>query len=155
MTASVLGDPAAIGESFADITHAGFLPAPFFDELVPDGADFILGVTLSFIFINDDGTPTDVDGNGRADVAATEIYYNRSFPWGTGGNPNNVDIQSVSIHEVGHALGLAHFGKVAVRTNDTLLFAPKAIMNAVYVGEDRTIRGSDMSSFCQLWANTQ
>jgi hypothetical protein len=31
--------------------------------------------------------------------------------------------------------------------NDTLLFAPKAIMNAVYVGEDRTIRGSDIASF--------
>lgn len=149
----VLGNPGAIGQNFADITHAGWLPAPFFNALVPNGAQFILGVTLSFVFIDGNGDPTDLDRNGLADVAFTEIYYNRSFPWGTGGNDANVDIQSVGIHEVGHALGLGHFGKVFIKANNTLQFAPKAIMNAVYVSEDRAIRGSDNGSFCQLWAN--
>jgi hypothetical protein len=34
-----------------------------------------------------------------------------------------------------------------------LQFAPKAIMNAAYVAEDREIRGSDNASFCHIWAN--
>ena len=150
----VLGNPGAIGQNFADITHAGWLPAPFFNALVPNGANFILGVTLSFVFIDGNGDPTDVDGNGLADVAFTEIYYNRSFPWGAGGNDANVDIQSVGIHEAGHAFGLGHFGKIFVKSNNTLQFAPKAIMNAAYVAEDRQIRGTDNGSFCQLWANS-
>ena len=149
----ILGNPALIGTPFADITHAGWLPAGFFNAIVPNGADFILGITLTFNFIDDDGNDTDLDRNGLPDAAFSEIYYNQSFPWGTDGNPNNVDIQSVVIHEAGHALGLAHFGKIFQKENGTLQFAPKAIMNAAYVSADRNIRGTDKGSFCQVWAN--
>jgi len=149
----VFGNPAAIGTPFADITHAGWLPGSFFNALVPGGASFILGATVTFVFIDGQGNPTDIDGDGRADVAFREIYYNRGFPWGTGGNESNVDIQSIVIHEAGHGLGLGHFGKVFIKNNGTLQFSPKAIMNAVYVSEDREIRGTDNSSFCQIWAN--
>lgn len=148
----VLNNAALIGTPFADVTHAGWLPAAFFDALVTDGSDFILGVTLTFIFLDDDGNPTDIDGDGRADVAFREIYYNRSFPWGTGGNESNIDIQSVAIHEAGHALGLGHFGAIFIKENGTLQFAPKAMMNAAYAFEDRTIYGTDTGSFCQAWA---
>jgi hypothetical protein len=65
-----------------------------------------------------------------------------------------VDIQSIAIHEAGHGFGLAHFGKIFIKTNDTIQFAPKAIMNAGYVSEDRTIRGPDNASFCQAWARS-
>lgn len=150
----VFGNPALIGTPRADITHAGWLPANFFDAIAPDGSSFILGVTFTFVFIDDNDEPTDVDGDGRADVAFREIYYNRSFPWGTGGADYNVDIQSVAIHEAGHALGLAHFGKIFQKTNGTLQFAPKAIMNAAYVEEDRRIRGTDNGAFCQAWARS-
>jgi hypothetical protein len=143
-----------IGTPFADVTHAGWLPSAFFNALVPQGATFILGVTLSFTFIDDDGNEKDIDRDGYSDVAFAEIYYNRSFPWGTGGNNSNVDIQSVVIHEAGHALGLAHFGKVFIKNNDTLQFAPKAIMNAVYVSQDRRVLGTDNASFCQAWARS-
>jgi hypothetical protein len=40
-----------------------------------------------------------------------------------------------------------HQGRGAVQ------FAPKAIMNAVYVFEDREIRGTDNASFRHIWAN--
>lgn len=149
----VFGNPAAIGTPFADLTHAGWLPGSFFNALVPGGASFILGATVTFVFIDGQGNPTDIDGDGRADVAFREIYYNRSFPWGTGGNESNVDIQSVVIHEAGHGLGLGHFGKIFIKNNGSLQFAPKAIMNAAYVSEDREIRGTDQASFCQIWAN--
>lgn len=150
----ILGNPALIGTPFADVTHGGWLPSAFFNALVPQGASFILGVTLSFTFIDDDGNETDVDRDGYADVAFAEIYYNRSFPWGTGGNESNIDIQSVVIHEAGHAIGLGHFGRIFIKANNTLQFAPKSIMNAAYVSEDRRILGTDTASFCQAWARS-
>lgn len=142
------------GAPYADITHAGWLPASFFNALAPNGATFILGATFTFAFADDDGNVTDVDRDGRVDSAFAEIYYNRAFPWGPGGNERNVDIQSVVIHEAGHALGLGHFGKIFIKADDTLQFAPKAIMNAAYVSEDRTIHGSDYAAFCQAWARS-
>lgn len=151
----IAGVPVPAGAPYADITHAGWLPAAFFNAIAPNGANFILGVTFTLVFVDDEDNPTDVDGDGRADSAFAEIYYNRSFPWGTGGNESNIDIQSVVIHEAGHALGLAHFGMVFIKTNDTLQFAPKAIMNAVYVSEDRRVLGTDTAAFCQAWARSQ
>jgi hypothetical protein len=150
----VFGNNALVGTPFADVTHAGWLPRQFFDALAPNGSASILGVTFTFVFIDGAGNATDVDRNGRFDVAFREIYYNRRFPWGPGGNPRNVDIQSVAIHEAGHAFGLAHFGKVAIKAKGDIQYAPKAIMNAVYIEEDRAIRGTDYGSFCQVWANS-
>lgn len=155
MDALILGNAALAGTPRADMTHAGWLPASFFNAIRPGGASSILGVTFTFIFVNPDGSPTDIDRNGRLDVAFREIYYNRSFGWGTGtGSTRNVDIQSVAIHEAGHGFGLAHFGKVSVKSNGDLQFAPRAIMNAVYIAPDRDIRGTDIGSFCQIWASS-
>jgi hypothetical protein len=145
-------DPALIGTPFADVTHAGWLPATFFNALSPSG---IIAVTFTFVFVDDDGNLTDVDRNGRGDVAFREIYYNRGFAWGTGGNPINVDIQTAAIHEFGHGLGLAHFGKLFIKNNGTLQFAPIARMNGGYTGEDRELYGPDNAAFCHIWANTR
>ena len=102
----------------ADLVQAGWQPPAFFDALAPDGSDFILGVTFTFIFTDEDDNPTDVDGNGRADVALKEIYYNPSFAWTNRGAPGAIDFFSVIAHETGHGLGLAHFGKVFVTKKD-------------------------------------
>ncbi len=150
----VLGGPLNPEAPYADITHAGWLPPAFFNAVFP-GVGGILAATFTFIFVEDDGvTPTDIDRNGRADVAFREIYYNRGFGWTTGGgDPRDVDIQSIAIHEAGHGFGLAHFGKVTLKADGRFQFSPKAIMNAVYVAEDREITGSDNASFCSIWAN--
>ena len=50
-----------VGTPFADITHAGWMPAGFFDLFAPDGSQFILGITFTFIFVDDDGNPTDIN----------------------------------------------------------------------------------------------
>ena len=150
----VLGVPARIGTPFADITHAGWLPPSFFNALTPGGASRILGVTFTFIFTDAAGVATDIDRDNRSDAAFREIYYNRNFGWGgDGAIDRNVDIQSVATHEAGHAYGLGHFGKVFYDANGVIKYAPKAVMNAVYVSKYRDLAGTDNASFCQLWAN--
>ena len=147
-------NPGLIGTAFADVTHAGWLPAAFHNAIFPNGGSLIIGVTFTFVFVDEDGNPTDVDRNGRADAAFREIYYNRGFAWGIGGNPINVDIQTAAIHEFGHGLGLAHFGKLFIKNNGTLQFAPIARMNGGYTFEDRELYGADTAAFCHIWANT-
>jgi hypothetical protein len=144
----VLGGPVNPDAPYADITHAGWLPASFFNRF----GRGILGATFTFIWLDENGRPTDIDRDGRADVAYREIYYNRGYGWGTNGLPVNVDIESVVIHEAGHAFGLGHFGRVTLMSNGQIHHAPKAIMNAVYIAPDRTIRGTDVASFCHAWA---
>jgi hypothetical protein len=151
----VFGGP--VGSPTADMTHGGWLPRAFFNAIAPpNGGSFILGVTFTFIFVDDDGNPTDIDRDGQFDVAFREMYYNRAFGWGQEGeDPRNVDIQSVATHEAGHAYGLAHFGQVFEDNNGTIKYAPRAIMNAVYISPFRELTGSDNSSFCQIWASTR
>jgi hypothetical protein len=152
----VFQDPSRIGTPFADITQAGWLPRAFFDALAPNGSASILGVTFTFIFTNADGNPTDIDHDGRADVAFREIYYNQRFFWTTDANfPGGIDIQSVATHESGHAYGLGHFGKVFIDNSGVIKYSPKAVMNAVYVSSFRDLTGTDNASFCQLWSNAK
>ncbi len=145
------------GSPTADITQAGWLNPPFFNAIAPGGASSILGVTFTFIFLGPGG-PTDIDNNGLADVAFREIYYNRGFGWGTNGNPTNVDVQSVATHEGGHAFGLGHFGKVFLTKKGSTIadikYAPRAMMNAVYVSPFRELHGSDNGGFCHIWSNS-
>jgi hypothetical protein len=136
----------------ADITNAGWLPGSFFDYIGgPGGSDYILGATFTFIWLDDDGNPSDIDNDGKIDVAFREIYYNNQFPWGIGTN-NPIDVESVVVHEVGHGLSLGHFGKL-FRTlpNGLLHFSPNAIMNAGYTGVDQIPSGTDLAAFCSLW----
>ncbi|HEX2220420.1 MAG TPA: hypothetical protein VHG35_16570 [Gemmatimonadales bacterium] len=152
----------------ADIVQAGWLPPEFFDAIVEGGADGILGVAFSFWFVDDQGTAdpsddvdTDINGDGKLDTGLVEIYYNPSFVWTNRGHPAGIDFYSVITHESGHALGLAHFGKVFVTKRDAadgiqiadVKYAPKALMNAVYVTGRDEIAGSDNASFCQIWAS--
>jgi len=63
----------------ADVVHAGWQSAAFFDFIQPGGSTFILGVTYTIIFTDEVGNPTDLDNNGKADVAFRETYYNDAF----------------------------------------------------------------------------
>jgi hypothetical protein len=86
----------------ADITHAGWLPA----DVLPAN---VIGVTFTFIFVDPaTGAPTDIDNNGKLDVAFRETYYNDRFVWRINGG---IDVQTVALHESGHGLSQDHFGK--------------------------------------------
>ena len=138
----------------ADITHAGWLPGQFFDLYFGSGAsDYILGVTFTFIWLDSPGgDPTDIDNNGKDDVAFREIYYNNKFPWGINtGWP--IDVETVVLHETGHGLSLDHFGKyLKTDKNGKLHFAPRAVMNAGYTDVQQALTGTDLAGYCSIWA---
>lgn len=169
----------------ADIVQGMWQPKGFFRAVAasvpmpPEQGDFIIGVTLTAFFSDEQGNYTDIDGNGKHDIGLSEVYYNRrlditpqgfldGYLWSNTGAAIFTDFFSIIAHETGHALGINHFGKVYVTKNDIqfdangfpfvdpadIRYAPKALMNAVYVpGTQNTITGTDNSSFCMLWAS--
>ena len=127
---------------FADVQHAGWRDIDF--------AGGVLAVTFTFIFVDDDGNPTDIDGNRVGDAAFREIYYDPSFTYRNDGG--NIDVQTVSLHEQGHGLSQDHFGSVFLKNDGTLQAAPRAVMNALYAGPLRALLGSDIAGHCSNWS---
>jgi len=127
---------------FADVQHAGFRDINF--------AGGILGVTFTFIFTSG-GVPTDLDNNGKLDTAFREIYYDPSWVWADDG-VSNIDVESVAVHEAGHGLSQAHFGKVWLKNDGSLAASPRAVMNALYAAPYRELAGTDNGGHCSNWA---
>ncbi|WP_373520714.1 hypothetical protein [Aquiflexum sp.] len=137
----------------ADINHAGWMPPAFFDQIVPNGSRFILGVTFTFAFRDADGNFVDTNNDGKFDVSLREIYYNNRFLWTTTGNPGTADVQTIVLHEMGHGLSQEHFGAAFVARNGRLRFSPRAVMNASYSGVQRDLAGTDNAGHCSIWGN--
>lgn len=129
---------------FADLQHAGWRDIDF--------AGSVLGVTFTFVFTDDDGNPTDINNDGKADVAFREIYYDPSWFWADDG-VSDVDVQSVAVHEAGHGLSQAHFGTIRIKNNGELKASPRAVMNALYAEPFRELKGTDNGGHCSIWAN--
>lgn len=135
----------------ADITHAGWTGG-FFPLNVLAG-------TFTFFFIDPSQLPnivfTDIDNNGKADVAFREILYsvrfNPGFTWRINAN---IDVESVALHEAGHGLSQGHFGAF-FRTdeNGKFHFAPIAVMNAGYTIVQQNLAGTDEGGHCSIWAS--
>lgn len=123
-----------------DITHAGWLPF-----LPPN----VLGVTFTFVFVGGD-----TNNDGKSDTAFREIYYNSNFLWGINSGFPFVDIETVALHEAGHGLSQAHFGKLfQTNANGKFHFAPRALMNAGYTGIQQDVAGTDKAGHCSIWAS--
>ena len=134
----------------ADVLHAGWLPGSFFDLLDEDGSEFILGVTFTIIFTDDNGQPVDTNNDGKSDVAWREIYYNDNFLWQDGAT---FDVETVALHESGHGLSQAHFGQAFLDGGSGALhFSPRAVMNAAYSGIQTNILSTDNAGHCSLWS---
>jgi hypothetical protein len=130
---------------FADVQHAGFRDINF--------AGGVLGVTFTFIFIDEDGNEVDSDDDGRTDVAFREIYYDPSWGWADDGvNDDDIDVESVALHEAGHGLSQGHFGKVWLKNDGSLAASPRAVMNALYAEPFRSLVGSDNGGHCSNWS---
>jgi hypothetical protein len=153
----ILGGPGFVNDAFVvDIATIGFLPGNLIDAVLGPGASqFVLGVTFTFVFIGPDGEPTDIDNDRREDTAHKEVWYNDAFFWTDSGG-FGTDVETVALHENGHALELGHFGQVRVTTQKNMqkLFAsPRAVMNAVILGDLRTLLGTDKSALCGNFGN--
>jgi hypothetical protein len=144
----------------SDIIVGGWLPREYFDCLEPNpepgeaGGDVILGVTWTFTFL------ADTNNDGYEDTALKEIYYNEAFDWVTSGATflgDDIDIESVSLHENGHAMDLGHFGgppPPPTLKPSGQIFSPTAVMNPGYVGgEIRTLLRTDLAGFRALYAD--
>ncbi|PYP18929.1 MAG: hypothetical protein DMD54_04180 [Gemmatimonadetes bacterium] len=145
------GDPFA-----ADIVDAGFYPRAFFEAVGgPGGGRGILAFSVSFIFVDDNGNPTDINGDNYLDTALNEVYYNNTFgdpasdragnPWRINQPLPAIDVQTVALHENGHSLELGHFGP-----------PPDAVMNPVYAGIRHAPLPTDdagMNAVWQSWPN--
>jgi hypothetical protein len=142
------------GGWYADFTHAGWLAGAFFDEaLGSEASNNVLGVTFTFIWVDDEGYPTDIDNNGKLDVAFREVYYNNQFPWGVG-TAYPIDVETIVLHESGHGVSIGHFGKLfRTDANGKFHFAPLAVMNAGYTQVQQDLKATDIASFCSIWAH--
>ncbi len=119
----------------ADIVEAGFRPRAFFDVFGPGAGDFILGITVTFFF------RTDINNDGYFDTAFAETYFNSNFQWAIDLGLPSIDVESVALHESGHALGLGHFGP-----------PPEAVMNPFYSGPRQSPLPPDHAGMCTVWA---
>jgi len=137
----------------ADIVNAGWLPRAFFEAVGgPGGGRGILAFSVTFVFVDDAGNPTDIDGNNMLDTALNEVYYNNTFgdpasdragnPWGINVALPGIDVETVALHENGHSLGVGHFGP-----------PPAAVMNPVYAGIRHTPLSVDSAGMCAVWAS--
>ena len=137
----------------ADIVNAGWLPREFFEAVGgPGGGRGILAFSVTFVFTEDDGTPTDIDGNNKLDSALNEVYYNDTFgdrrtdragnPWAINQPLPAIDVETVALHENGHSLGLGHFGP-----------PPDAVMNPVYAGIRQAPLQPDSAGMCAIWSS--
>ncbi|MGH7493076.1 MAG: matrixin family metalloprotease [bacterium] len=142
------------GDPFlADIVNAGWLPRAFFEAVGgPGGGRGILAFSVTFIFTDDAGNPTDVNGDNRLDTALNEVYYNDNFgnpngdragnPWGINVVLPAIDVETVALHENGHSLGLGHFGP-----------PPDAVLNPIYAGIRQSPLSPDQAGMDAVWAS--
>jgi hypothetical protein len=129
-----------------DILHAGFVQ-------LPPG---VLGVAIPSVFVDPDtGEPTDINSDGHPDYAFAQIFYNSLFPWGIDASLEDgaVDVETIYLHEAGHGLAQAHFGKGFLKPNGELQLAPRAVMNAAYSGLQQSLKGTDRAGHCSMYGS--
>jgi hypothetical protein len=161
-------------EPLPDITFAGWVPTVFFQQIGQFPAN---GVTFPIVFDGDEsslvpgydvlaaaGDYSDVDRDGNADTYAMEVYFNSDSTFTTdpvaGDSLFAIDLESIALHELGHALGMDHFGRTEIILDENFEFVdievnPNSVslMNTNNYLTTRELSGSDVASFCGIYAN--
>jgi hypothetical protein len=127
----------------ADVVSGGWLPPDFFDRVTgPGGGQTVVALSVTFIYVDRNGVPSDIDGDGYLDTAHSEVYFNQGFAWTAGAPGIVVDPTTVALHEIGHAFGLGHIGP-----------PPTAVMNPVYGGPRTALMPLDHAALCSVWSS--
>jgi hypothetical protein len=137
----------------ADIVFGGWIDPAYFSNCL--GSANIIGVTWSF-------SSGDANHDNYPDLVYVEQYYNPAFAWTTTdavyldfGAP--IDVQTIAVHENGHAIGLGHFGGPNANQPFKLqpnlrVFDPEAVMNPYYLGgEKREPLSTDVAAVKTLY----
>lgn len=157
-----------------DITFAGWVPPEFFAALGDPGAN---GQMVPVVFDADETSLvvgyealtapeqfSDVDHDRNADLFATELYFNAAATFTTDADAGNslfvIDLESVALHELGHALGIGHFGRTQIVLDENGDFVDVSVnpnsspmMNTNNYLTNREVSGSDRAWFCNIYAN--
>ena len=139
---------------YANIVVGGWLDPAYFADCL--GNPDIIAVTWSF-------SGGDVNHDNYADLLYVEQYLNEAHGYVTTGSvyldlDGPFDIQSIEVHELGHALGLGHFGGPNPNQPFTLkpnlrVFSPEAVMNPFSLGgEKRNLLPTDLAALRSLYA---
>jgi hypothetical protein len=138
----------------SDIVVGGWVDPDYFSECL--GSANIIGVTWTFSDI-------DLTGDNYRDRLYVEQFYNPAFPWVTSGSiyldfeSGLMDIETIAVHENGHAHGLGHFGgpvryqPFKLQPNGKV-FNPEAVMNPYYLyGETRSLFPTDVAALTTMY----
>jgi len=137
----------------ADIVFGGWIDPAYFSNCL--GSANIIGVTWSF-------SSADSNRDNYPDLVYVEQYYNPAFAWTTTDAvyldfDAPIDIETIAVHENGHAIGLGHFGGPNAREPFKLqpnlrVFDPEAVMNPYYLGgEKRALFPTDVAAVTTLY----
>lgn len=168
--AGMPGGPFAAPALAADILHAGFRLNNWAGAFSPTLKVHDDAIAVTFTFVAGDGNGlTDIDKNSKADIIFQEIYYNADVAWKIDtrgrrdhddddddrrgrnrghGDDDAFDVQTVALHEAGHALSLEHYGTVVERKGGRLDAKPEAVMNPVYTGTMQRLQKPDIAAHC-------
>jgi hypothetical protein len=141
-------------DPFADIVHGGWLGPAYFEKCL--GSADIIAVTWSF-------SSGDSNHDQYPDLVYAEQYANNRWQFVTTGSvyldlDGPFDIQSIFVHEDGHALGLGHTGGPNPNQPFKLhpngrVFSPEAVMNPFSLGgEKRNPFPLDLAALRSLYA---
>jgi hypothetical protein len=122
---------ASIVQSALD-TWTGVIPRTFVQQASATGSHFDVSWQTG-----DHGDGTSFDGAGHVLAHAFypqdgRVHFDDAETWSTSHGGGNTDLQTVSLHELGHTLGLRHSGN------------RDAVMYAFYGGERRTLHEVDI-----------
>jgi hypothetical protein len=159
----------------ADITFAGWVDDEFWPTV---GFPNAFGLAVPLLFSTDQSSwiwgldafdpeqpATDINNDRKRDLFATEIYFRRNANYvidddDLGNTLFYIDLQTIVLHELGHALGMDHFGRTSVILDengdlvDVIVNENSGnVMNTNNYFVRRELRGSDRASFCQLYGN--